>query len=265
MAAALLASLSRSGLTAGAAGLVSVVVLSRGRLPRRGRAGLIAALAVVVIVAATYTNIGAMMLRLNDALANGVGGRRDIWSLTRTIIDDFRLVGVGVGAYARVMSVYQPPHLFAYNHAHDEYLQVLAEGGVVLSAAVVVVVIAGAIRAARSLARDRTPMFWIRVGAISGLIAIGVQSIWETGLRMPANAVLFSLCAAVAVHRGRENRTLRGMSFADLEDYRAATADVFEDIAGYSVGFLGLVTSEAPAGGDDRKGASGRGYRGGAD
>jgi predicted permease len=41
------------------------------------------------------------------------------------------------------------------------------------------------------------------------------------------------------------NRTLRGMSFSDLQDYRAATHDVFEDIAGYSVGFLGL----APQGG----------------
>lgn len=36
------------------------------------------------------------------------------------------------------------------------------------------------------------------------------------------------------------DRTLRGMSFPDVQDYRAATRDIFEDIAGYSVGFLGL-------------------------
>ena len=40
------------------------------------------------------------------------------------------------------------------------------------------------------------------------------------------------------------NRTLRGMSFSDVQDYRAATRDVFEDIAGYSVGFLGLAPQE---------------------
>jgi predicted permease len=34
--------------------------------------------------------------------------------------------------------------------------------------------------------------------------------------------------------------TFRGVSFPDLQDYREATADTFEDIAGYSVGFLGL-------------------------
>ncbi len=41
------------------------------------------------------------------------------------------------------------------------------------------------------------------------------------------------------------NRTLHGVSLADLEDYRAATHDVFDDIAAYSAGFLGL----APEGG----------------
>src|SRR5260370_14596948 len=33
---------------------------------------------------------------------------------------------------------------------------------------------------------------------------------------------------------------LRSVSFADLQDYRGATGDVFEDIAGYPVGFVGL-------------------------
>src|SRR5229473_2924343 len=38
---------------------------------------------------------------------------------------------------------------------------------------------------------------------------------------------------------------LRSVSFPDLQDYRGATGDVFEDIAGYTVGFVGL----APEGG----------------
>jgi len=38
------------------------------------------------------------------------------------------------------------------------------------------------------------------------------------------------------------SQTLRGVSFLDLQDYRPATVDLFEDIAGYSVGFLGLAS-----------------------
>src|SRR6516165_7482803 len=34
--------------------------------------------------------------------------------------------------------------------------------------------------------------------------------------------------------------TLGPVSFRDLQDYRAATHEVFDDIAGYSVGFMGL-------------------------
>ena len=49
----------------------------------------------------------------------------------------------------------------------------------------------------------------------------------------------------VIASQNTSNRALRGMSFPDVQDYRAATRDLFEDIAGYSVGFLGL----APQGG----------------
>lgn len=39
---------------------------------------------------------------------------------------------------------------------------------------------------------------------------------------------------------------LRGMSLPDVKDYRAATRDLFEDIAGYSVGFLGVARQGGP-------------------
>src|SRR4030095_11040449 len=35
------------------------------------------------------------------------------------------------------------------------------------------------------------------------------------------------------------------ISFADLGDYRAGTRDVLEDVAGYSVGFIGLAPARA--------------------
>jgi len=41
----------------------------------------------------------------------------------------------------------------------------------------------------------------VRAGAGAGILAVLVQSFWETGLRMPANAMLCAVLAAVAVHR----------------------------------------------------------------
>jgi O-antigen ligase len=201
MSAALLGSLSRSGLIGGTVALLTFFTCSRGRMASRGRGWLLVGVAAMVVVGAMYVNIDAIMARLSDAVTNGVAGRREIWAATRAMIGDFKLLGVGVGAFERAMTVYQPPpKLFGFNHAHSEYLQVVAEGGVVLAAVALIAVVAGAGQAVRCLRRDVTPIFWTRAGAVSALAAIVVQSVWETGLRMPANAVLFAICAAVATH-----------------------------------------------------------------
>ena len=44
-------------------------------------------------------------------------------------------------------------------------------------------------------------MYFLRAGALCGLFGVAVQSVWETGLTTPANAVLAALAAAMVVHR----------------------------------------------------------------
>jgi O-antigen ligase len=203
MAAALMVSLSRSGLTGFAVGLGSLAVLSRGRTNARGRVWLAAGLVVIVAVAATYVNIGALTARVDEAFTLGIGGRRAIWRETWPMVRDFWRAGVGVGAYERGMLVYQqsPRDLIWFNHAHNEYLQLAAEGGALLGVPVVIALLGAAWIAARRIREDVSAAYWLRAGAVSGLLAVLVQSIWETGLRMPANAVLFAFLAAVAVRR----------------------------------------------------------------
>jgi hypothetical protein len=41
----------------------------------------------------------------------------------------------------------------------------------------------------------------VRTGAACGMLGIVCQSLWDTPLRMPANAVLFALVAAIALHK----------------------------------------------------------------
>src|SRR5207248_328755 len=78
--------------------------------------------------------------------------------------------------------------------------QLAVEGGWLMSIPVVIALLSGMLQIGSRLRADRSPIFWIRVGAASGVMAIAVQNIWDTGLRMPANAVLFALAAAVALH-----------------------------------------------------------------
>ncbi len=127
--------------------------------------------------------------------------------------DDFPLTGTGPGTYQRAMFVYQRSTRDVYfNQAHNHYLQVAAEGGALLVAVVTLALVAF-VRAARGrLTTDSSGLFWMRAGATCGLGAVALQSVWETGLVMPANATLAALLAAIAIHdrsrhESREPRT----------------------------------------------------------
>src|SRR5262249_32291214 len=129
------------------------------------------------------------------------GGRRAIWRETWPMVKAFAATGVGVGAYQRGMLVYQQsPRNFYFNHAHDEYLQIAAEGGLLLAGPALIALLSLVSGVARRLREERAAVYWIRGGAVGGMVAAAVQSVWDTGLRMPANAVLFAILAAIALH-----------------------------------------------------------------
>lgn len=205
MTGAVFVTLSRSGLTAGAVALAALVWMGRRQIDRARAMWLLAGVAAMIVVAATYANIDALADRMGESMTEGVGTRRAIWHDTRMMAQDFRTTGVGVGAFERGMLVYQQSsrEFFYFNHAHDEYLQLAAEGGMLLGvpAAVCVLSLVGGVR--RRLREDRSAVYWIRAGAASGMIAAAVQSVWDTGLRMPANAVLFAILAGIALHDSR--------------------------------------------------------------
>ena len=205
MAAALMVALSRSGLLGAAAAALTLWTLSEQRMHKQGRVWLLGGIGVIVIIALAFANASAVATRMQDTVGRSALGRLVIWRATLPIIKDFWLTGAGAGAYERAMMVYQPaPHETYFNHAHNEYLQLLSEGGLWLTIPGVVALLAGVYGIRKRLASDRTPIYWVRVGAVSGMIAVAVQSLWETGLRRPANTLLFAVLAGVALHSASE-------------------------------------------------------------
>jgi O-antigen ligase len=205
IAGALLASMSRAGILGAGIGLIAFIVLSRRRLG--GRAGMrwmVGGLVVLAVLASTYANMGSLMLRLQETTEQGEWGRPAIWRDSWRMASDFRLTGVGAGAFQRAMLVYQQgSRLFFFNHAHNEFLQLLTEGGLLVAVPASIALWAAVALMVRTLRADRTPIFWVRAGAMASVLAVAVQSVWDTGLRMPANGVLFAVIVAIAVHAPR--------------------------------------------------------------
>jgi O-antigen ligase len=216
MTGAILASLSRSGVLSLTIALTAFMLLARMRLGRARWSLLAAAVAALLVAGGTYVSLPALLGRINEAWPSGLGGRLVVWRETWPIVRDFAATGVGVGAYERAMLVYQQSNrLLFFNHAHNELLQIVAEGGVLLAIGATAALVLAARTIGANLRADRSSAFWARAGAACGLLGIACQSIWDTALRMPANAVLFALLAAVALHqpaaaddRGSRRRSL---------------------------------------------------------
>ena len=210
MLAGVLASMSRSGIAGAAASLMLFVVLSRGRMNRKWTTWMLAGTAALIALAALYAaNLGALTARFSGVVSEGFTGRLTIWRQTWPMVVNFWPVGSGVGSYEQVMVLYQTTtsRLFHISHADNEYLQILAEGGALLGVPVALAIIGCSRTIAMRLGTDRTPLFWMRAGAASGILAATVQNLFEMTLRVPANALLLAILTAIASHdsgsRGR--------------------------------------------------------------
>ena len=202
----LAATLSRSGFVALVA--AAVVGASLGRRDRTRGLWVGMAAAAALLAVAAWLNLQGLVERVMSTFAPAdpdAVSRLTIWRDTLRIVRAFPFVGTGQGTFADAMFVYQQTaRQVLFNHAHDEYLQLLTEGGVVMLLLVVLGLVLLARTVRQRLAGDESSHRFVRIGAAAGLAAVAVQSIWETGLRAPANLLLAALLAALAVVDRRE-------------------------------------------------------------
>ena len=201
MLVALVASMSRAGFVGLLSALAAGVFLRSRRAGSAAGTWAISAIGTALVAASIRVNLADVLHRF-EAAGTAAAYRMGIWRATMPVVGDFWLTGAGAGTFETVMLVYRrAPSLFRTNAAHNHYLQVAAEGGLLIGIPVAVALVLFARESIEALARDDSAMYSIRAGALSGLIGVAVQSIWETGLTTPANGVLAAIVAAIVVHR----------------------------------------------------------------
>jgi O-antigen ligase len=203
---AVLISASRSGVIGLLAAFAISVFLSRRRDMPATRRWMVFQALVLAGVVVSFANLNSLANRFDQTLAerSPLRGRTAIWRDATRLASDFRWTGTGAGTFGAAVVPYQTTEPgYTIGQAHNHYLQLAAEGGFMVSAPAALIFVAFLLLFRRRLMADEGSDYLIRAGAGAGIVGVLIQSCWDTGLRMPANAMLFAVLAAIAIHAPR--------------------------------------------------------------
>lgn len=153
--------------------------------------------------AAAWARPDRLMSRMGDA-GSDLGLRTAIWSASVDVARQYPVAGVGAGAFPSAMTYYQPPPRDVFfNHAHNQYLEFITEGGWLLGLPMGILLIALGVVIVRRIGEDTTSFAWLRVGACAGLAGLAVMALWESPFRTPATLMIAAVAAGLAASEGR--------------------------------------------------------------
>jgi len=225
MGTALIMTGSRGGIISLGAEILFLVVVAGFRRKRKEpvaqkrrqsirRAATRAALALVLILGLF---VGVVLFGGESALNRFVGtvnsddpttGRAHFWSVTLDIIKAHPVLGTGLGAFGVVYTRYDTRNgLFRLEQAHNDYLQILSDGGLVgAGLGVIFVILLFRIGFARRESSDDFRS-GVALGALAGCFAALIHSFFDFTLHTTSNALLFLVLAALATMNGRVEQT----------------------------------------------------------
>jgi len=205
MGVSLLLSGSRGGLIAFVSEIIFLVLLTTGTKSRSKlalRLSLAVLLFVSVIAGAILVGGETSLTRVADTAQTGdlTTGRSNIWSVTLDVIKDNLPFGAGFGAFG----VAYTPHdamsgLERVEQSHNDYLQVLADAGIVGALIGLFFLFRLFVAGKAATGIRNTYRRGIAVGAIAGIFAILVHSIFDFVLHTTAISVMFLVLISLLI------------------------------------------------------------------
>ncbi len=127
------------------------------------------------------------------------GGRIDYWSNTLAMFGDFPFFGTGLGTFKYAYFLYGK-EIGWVTHAHNEYVESLAEMGVLAFVAFIALLAVLAFSLLRMwIARRHPEVKPVVLGVLTALFAAFFHSFFDFSLRIPANAFLFLTILALGM------------------------------------------------------------------
>jgi O-antigen ligase len=211
MGVAEVASLSRGGMISLFAALLFVAAITASKKDRSrsqrhssfvpGPVYFIALMLIAIIVGVFWVGADFEILKriADDSLSStSPMGRAGIWRDTWAMFCAHPIFGVGLGAFETVYPIYGRGNgSLLIQFAHNDYLQILADAGII-GGALAVWFITMLARALVKIFRHEDAMSRaIQLGCAAGIFALLIHSLFDFNLQIPSNALLFLILSAV--------------------------------------------------------------------
>ena len=172
---------------------------------------------LIVLAAAVATWSAAALLLVRTALGQRMeaflasvgqlpvgGGRLASWRAATAVFRDFPVTGSGFGTFAEAFPAYLPPGEFGrWKQLHNDYLELLLDGGLVAGVLVAWLVAVFVRRAFRGLRPSKGGAYDLAaVGLALGLFSLAAHAFVDFNHQIPANALLFVVAGSMAAAAG---------------------------------------------------------------
>ena len=187
------------------AGIIALVLMKRS--PRPVVILLTSLVIIDIFIVSQWFGLGRLQQRFEEMGGETVSmdirtntvNRINTSIQTRLLHKDAVLTGTGAGTYFTVFPAYQDiGQIGFYQHAHNDYLEFMADSGwigILLLAAIVIISFMAAIRAMR--ARRHPLMRGMAFSSVMGILSLMIHSTTDFNFHIPANASLFMVILAL--------------------------------------------------------------------
>ncbi|MEW6586230.1 MAG: O-antigen ligase family protein, partial [Nitrospirota bacterium] len=187
-------SLSRSGIVSLCISLIffGSIFLLTGEDKRRGIIIIVVCLLVVLSVGwFGWKPIFERFEKIKNPAGEIAEQRLTVWKDSSNIIEDFPVLGTGFGSFQYIYPKFRTvPGAALMEHAHNDYIELLSDGGVIAAALCgwfVLAVLAASFK--RFLERREKYSRYVFVAAVAGIMALLIHSVTDFNLHIGANGL----------------------------------------------------------------------------
>jgi O-antigen ligase len=181
--------------------LVSLILMGLLGLLGEGRRAWIVITLIVIACSMTYAiwiGLDPVIKRFEAVTSSSFENpyaRTNIWKQASGILKDYPVVGTGLGTFPIAFRRYQTSLLdLLVDHAHNDYLEVAAETGIVGAVLLFIPILALLLKMIVAYAGARNPYRRsVLLACIGSTAALLTHSVMDFNLQVPANALLFAI------------------------------------------------------------------------